>query len=127
MTNGDIFNKKSEPKASMKQFKITLIILLLAIVSYQCQQSPEKKDKKTLPVEVEETIEKRISEGVTPSIAIAVIDSSGVHYFNYGKTSDNGIGVDENTIYEIGSITKVFTGIMLAQQVLDGDIRLDDK
>jgi len=111
----------------MKQYKITLIILLLAIVSYQCQQSPKKKDKKILPVEVEETIEKRISEGVTPSIAIAVIDSSGVHYFNYGKTSDNGIGVDENTIYEIGSITKVFTGIMLAQQVLDGDIRLDDK
>jgi len=118
---------ESKTKAIMKQYKITLFILLLAIASYQCQQSPEKKGEKSLPVEVEETIKKRISEGFTPSIAIAVIDSSGIHYFNYGKTSDNGVGVDENTIYEIGSITKVFTGIMLAQQVLDGDIRLDDK
>ena len=89
----------------MKQYKITLIILLLAIVSCQCQ-SPEKKDKKTLPVEVEETIEKRISEGVTPSIAIAVIDSSGVHYFNFGKTTDNvtlskfsGVLIDNRTTF----------------------------
>ncbi|MEK6152538.1 serine hydrolase [Flavobacteriaceae bacterium 3-367] len=111
----------------MKSYKITLIVLLVAVVSCRCQQSPEKKDEKNLPVEVVETIEKRISVGATPSIALAVIDSSGVHYFNFGKTSYDGTEVDEYTIYEIGSISKVFTGIMLARQVLDGDIRLDDR
>jgi CubicO group peptidase (beta-lactamase class C family) len=76
---------------------------------------------------VGESVEKRIAEGITPSIAIAIIDRKGIQYFNFGKTSETGNEVDEHTIYEIGSISKVFTGILLAQQVLDGDLKLDDK
>ncbi|MFZ1806216.1 MAG: serine hydrolase [Cyclobacteriaceae bacterium] len=111
----------------MKHYSITLIILLLSFVTFQCQNSPEKTDKEGLPAEVVATIEKRIEEGVTPSMALAIIDSSGVQYFNFGKTTANGKEVDEYTIYEIGSISKVFTAILLAQQVLDGDIQLEDK
>ena len=80
-----------------------------------------------LPSEVVDTIEKRIHEGITPSIAIAVIDSSGIHYHNFGKTAVDGKAVDENTIYEIGSISKAFTAILLAQQILDGKLKLDDE
>jgi CubicO group peptidase (beta-lactamase class C family) len=58
---------------------------------------------------------------------LAIIDSSGIHYFNFGKTAEDGKQVDEHTIYEIGSITKVFTGILLAQQVLDGNLKLEDE
>ncbi|MEZ4945613.1 MAG: hypothetical protein R2804_08805 [Cyclobacteriaceae bacterium] len=86
----------------MKHYSITLIILLLSFVTFQCQNSPVKTDKKPLPAEVVATIEKRIEEGVTPSIALAIIDSSGVQYFNFGKTATNGKDVDEYTIYEIG-------------------------
>lgn len=34
--------------------------------------------------------------------------------------------VDGETVYEIGSITKVFTGLLLADMVGRGDVRLDD-
>jgi len=118
---------KSKTKPHMKRYRITLIILLISFVTVQCQESPEKTDKKGLPAEVVETIERRIEEGLTPSIALAIIDSSGIQYFNFGKTAKNGQEVDENTIYEIGSISKVFTGILLAQQVLDGDLKLEDE
>ncbi len=111
----------------MKRYRSTLIILLISFVTLQCQKSPEKKDRKGLPPEVVESIERRIEEGLTPSITIAIIDSSGVKYFNFGKTAKNGHEVDENTIYEIGSISKVFTGILLAQQVLEGDLKLEDE
>ncbi|MEQ9412799.1 MAG: serine hydrolase domain-containing protein, partial [Cyclobacteriaceae bacterium] len=111
----------------MKHYRITLIILLLSFVTSQCQNSSEKNDKEPLPAEVVATIEKRIEEGVTPSIALAIIDSSGVQYFNFGKTATNGKDVDEYAIYEIGSISKAFTALLLAQQVLDGDIQLEDK
>jgi CubicO group peptidase (beta-lactamase class C family) len=84
-------------------------------------------DKESLPAEAVEIIEKSIAEGLTPGIAIALIDSSGIHHFNFGKTTSDGTDVNEHTIYEIGSITKAFTGILLAQQVLDEDIQLDQE
>jgi CubicO group peptidase (beta-lactamase class C family) len=111
----------------MKQYRITIIFLLISFISVQCQNSPENTNKKGLPAEVVETIERRIEEGLTPSITLAIIDSSGVKFFNFGKTAKNGQEADENTIYEIGSISKVFTGILLAQQVLDGDLKLEDE
>ncbi len=46
---------------------------------------------------------------------------------NYGTTAkDNGQGVNSDTVYEIGSITKLFTGILLAQAVEAGKVQLDD-
>ena len=46
---------------------------------------------------------------------------------NYGNTSkEHGQPVTSDTVYEIGSITKVFTGILLAQTVYYGLINLND-
>lgn len=49
--------------------------MLVALATFQCEKGPTKKVLMELPSEVVDTIEKRINEGVTPSIAIAVIDS----------------------------------------------------
>jgi D-alanyl-D-alanine-carboxypeptidase/D-alanyl-D-alanine-endopeptidase len=46
---------------------------------------------------------------------------------NYGKMSKGSDQpVTSDTVYEIGSITKVFTGILLAEKVNDGTVKLDD-
>ncbi len=111
----------------MKRYQFTLIILLISVISCRCQEGRQKNEKDGLPHEIIKTIENRIEGGITPSIALAIIDSSGVQYYNFCKTSEDGTEADENSIYEIGSISKVFTGILLAQQVLDGDLRLQDK
>ena len=111
----------------MKQYRITLIFLLISFITVQCQNSSENTNMKALPAEVVETIEKRIEEGVTPSIAIAIIDSSSIQYFSFGRTAEDGKKVDENTIYEIGSISKVFTAIILAQQVQKSELKLEDE
>ncbi len=111
----------------MRKYKIILVFILLTFVNYKCQKKSKQLFNKNLPVAVVEAIEKRIEEGLNPSIALALIDSSGVQYFNFGKTADGGKEVNRNTIYEIGSISKVFTGILLAQQVLDDELKLDDE
>ena len=95
----------------MVQCRITLVLLLISFITVQCQNSSEYTNLEDLPAEVTESIERRISEGLTPGITLAIIDSSGVKFFNFGKTAKTGQEVNENTIYEIGSITKVFTGI----------------
>ena len=44
----------------------------------------------------------------------------------YGKvTVDKEDVPDQDTVYEIGSISKVFTGVLLAALVQDGSVRLD--
>ncbi|NRB62275.1 MAG: serine hydrolase [Saprospiraceae bacterium] len=107
----------------MKYF-LTIAILSMSIFQ---PNNPHKTQTKALPPEIIEAINERITNGYTPSVAIALIDSSGTYYFNFGKTQADGKEVNENTIYEIGSISKVFTGILLAQQVLDGDLQIDDE
>ncbi|HTH55855.1 MAG TPA: serine hydrolase [Cyclobacteriaceae bacterium] len=79
-----------------------------------------------LPVDVEEAVKKRVAYGKSPSFAIGIVDKDGARYFNFGTTILDGAPVDEHTIYEIGSITKVFTATLLAQNVVDGKMKLDD-
>lgn len=103
-----------------------LSIALTLLISIQLNSQTPTKPKE-LPVEVVESINKRIANKHTPSMAIALIDSTGIYYFNFGTTTYGGENVDENSIYEIGSISKVFTGILLAQQIVDGDLKIDDE
>jgi D-alanyl-D-alanine-carboxypeptidase/D-alanyl-D-alanine-endopeptidase len=68
-----------------------------------------------------------------PGLSVAVIvrdpqtgqlESMLLNYGKMSKGSDQPVTSD--TVYEIGSITKVFTGILLAEKVNDGTVRLDD-
>ncbi|MDN5200679.1 serine hydrolase [Fulvivirgaceae bacterium BMA10] len=106
----------------MRRFKhLSPVIFLFLWFVFSSYQTPD-----TLPKHVIDSIEKRIENGINPSIAIGIIDKKGPKFFNFGKTSKEGQLVEEHTIYEIGSITKVFTAILLAQQVMGGTISLDE-
>ena len=49
------------------------------------------------------------------------------HYFSFGSTSsEEATPPDENTVFEIGSITKVFTAITLADMASKQEVKLDD-
>lgn len=80
----------------------------------------------TLPPEVIESIQARIDNGHSPSIAVGIIDADGPHYFLFGNKIADGDPVDEHTIYEIGSISKTFTAILLAKMVREGKVSLED-
>ncbi|WP_370583544.1 serine hydrolase [Pedobacter sp. ASV12] len=47
------------------------------------------------------------------------------HHFHFGQLQ-NGKKPNNHTLYEIGSITKTYTGLLLAQAVNDHKIGLDD-
>ena len=77
--------------------------------------------------EFKNNIKQRVDGGHNSSIVVGVIDESGTEFFSYGKTAfKNGKAVDKNTIYEIGSISKVFTSLVLADLVEQGELHLDD-
>ncbi|SDR04738.1 CubicO group peptidase, beta-lactamase class C family [Chryseobacterium soldanellicola] len=60
-------------------------------------------------------------------LSLGVVISGKTSFYNYGETAQgNQILPSETTLYEIGSMTKTFTGILLAQAVLDKKVALDD-
>jgi CubicO group peptidase (beta-lactamase class C family) len=60
------------------------------------------------------------------SIALLTIDAQGHHFFGTGKIDSSGRQPDSATVYEIGSISKVFTTLLLADMMLKGEVRSDD-
>jgi CubicO group peptidase (beta-lactamase class C family) len=62
----------------------------------------------------------------TPGLVVALVDENGDTFLTYGVAKVGGPPVDEDTIFEIGSVTKVFTSIALAQLVGAGKAKLDE-
>ncbi len=84
---------------------------------------PDPNEVKALLVQMVD-VEKRV-----PGIVVGMIadDPQERWVVGYGRLSATDERVpDGDTVFEIGSITKVFTGILLAQAVLNGEVKLDD-
>ena len=61
------------------------------------------------------------------AIEIGFVNPNGTQFYGHGKLSNTSNDtVDQNTIFAIGSNTKVFTTILLADMVNKGLIKLDD-
>lgn len=61
------------------------------------------------------------------ALVVAVVQRGRRHTLGLGRRDGtNAVPPDAETLFEIGSITKVFTGICLARQSLDGAVKLDD-
>jgi serine-type D-Ala-D-Ala carboxypeptidase/endopeptidase len=61
------------------------------------------------------------------AFTIGVIEQGDSYIKGFGKFSDTDNSLpDDRTIYEIGSVTKVFTGIVLAKLANDKTVNLDD-
>lgn len=80
-----------------------------------------------LPEDVTNNIKLRIDSDLTPGIVVGVLDGKDVKYYSFGvKSTTTKAKVDEYTVFEIGSVTKTFTGIILAQMSLENEVKLDD-
>jgi D-alanyl-D-alanine-carboxypeptidase/D-alanyl-D-alanine-endopeptidase len=61
------------------------------------------------------------------AIVIGVVDPDGTKIFSFGNMSTaHNIPVNQNTFFNIGSITKTFTTLLLADMVKQGIVNLND-
>jgi beta-lactamase class C len=63
-----------------------------------------------------------------PGVAIAITQNGKLHYFNYGIASKKDrTPVSQDTLFEIGSVSKTFTATLAAYAQANGKLALTDK
>lgn len=60
-------------------------------------------------------------------IVVGVLDEKGIRILSHGQARKNSTEtLNGDTVFEIGSITKAFTGILLAEMATRGEVGLED-
>lgn len=82
------------------------------------------RDATTVPDELERAVQKEgdtfIKAGGADGLSIAVVRDGKARFFNFGtKTRGKAQLPDKDTVYEIGSISKTFTSLLLAHALIE--------
>jgi serine-type D-Ala-D-Ala carboxypeptidase/endopeptidase len=85
-------------------------------------------DSMAIEADIEAALANRIDEARnTVGIVVGILTPEGRKYLTRGvKGRDSGAPLSPETIFSIGSITKVFTALLLADMVERGEVALDD-
>ena len=104
---------------------IVLVVLLIggvfAYAQVQKRNYEKLSDTKDLKDRIARLAEPYLAKRTNGALVIGVLQKGNEHVQGFGKPAP-----DRFTIYEIGSITKVFTSITLAKLAADGLVKLDD-
>ena len=105
--------------------KLPLIVLIFfSIFLTACKK---EKTESTFDSEIENIIKSNISFDDKPGIVVGIIRNGVKKFYTFGVANkETNAEIDENTIFEIGSITKTFTGLIFAQFFLENRFEQDD-
>src|SRR4051812_4779329 len=111
---------------------LTLLLTLIPLAQAASTSAPATAPS-TQPVhevardDVHALVQPLIDGGWCPGVVVGWVTPAGSHVLGYGRFSEkDDRRPDGRTVYEIGSITKVFTSLLLAEMVRDGRMALDD-
>lgn len=103
---------------------IPITFCSLVAISIEAQQisfSPEFKSA------IDSIAQPFIAQENTRGLSIAIHHDGKTTYFHYGEAEkDAGLPPDNSSLYEIGSVTKTFTGLLLANLADERKVSLDD-
>lgn len=94
-----------------------------------CTRAEEKPLKDAVEIKREQAdalVEPLIRGNWCQGIVVGVVDPGGTRFFAYGSTGHPAQPPDERTVFEIGSVTKAFTGILLADAVVRKEVAFRD-
>ncbi|MBG6132868.1 CubicO group peptidase (beta-lactamase class C family) [Aquimarina sp. EL_43] len=100
-----------------------LVSFISGIIFISCASTNAQK----LPKNIRVQTQKRIDNGYHLGTVIGIVDKTGTHYYGFGQMSLSDTNTpDENSFFEIASITKPFTTALLADLELKKEINIHD-
>lgn len=97
-----------------------LLLTLLTTTLVSCRSFDATKFESNTKSEITEFIDGNVGQVVS----VSIVDAEKTYQYHLGKLNTGDIP-NNQTIYEIGSITKTYTGLVAAKAILDGKIELD--
>jgi CubicO group peptidase (beta-lactamase class C family) len=111
---------------------LAAVLLFTQVISLGAQTArtapaPREVMKKDVDAAVERAARKFMSDAHAVGLSVGVLKGGKTYTYDYGEVSKGGgQPPTPHTIYEIASITKTFTGLLLAQAAVEKRVRLDD-
>ncbi len=107
--------------------KVLLATCALALLTLPFLPAAEPDGKDDLKPLIDKLADPLVRDKPGTCIVVGVLTKQGRRVFGYGAlTLDGDQPPDGDTVFEIGSITKVFTALLLALLGQDGLVHLDD-
>jgi CubicO group peptidase (beta-lactamase class C family) len=102
-------------------------VLFASVLSAQSEAQAKPQTQLELAPLLDAFCQPVIDAEVAIGFVVGVIDGDRLEVRGYGKARLELDGApDADTLFEIGSISKVFTGVLLAHAVARGEVALDD-
>ena len=107
--------------------KIILIILISSGLSCLAQKQLNNLSEKEILASMDKNATILLENSKANSVSIGIVKDGKTYTKHYGEI-DKGKGnqATNNTVFEVASITKLFTGLLMAQAVTEGKISPDD-
>ncbi|WP_420846530.1 class C beta-lactamase [Mixta mediterraneensis] len=106
--------------------KLLPLILFFSLAPSWLAASPMLTSQQVTAV-VKQTLEPLLAQQAIPGMSVAVLYKGRTQFVNFGVASlESRRVVTENTIFELGSVSKNFTGVLAGVLVRQGELRLND-
>ncbi|KRP70688.1 beta-lactamase/D-alanine carboxypeptidase [Pseudomonas paralactis] len=98
------------------------LVSALLLLSGSCMAATDMRQV------VDSNVKPLMQQQDIPGLSVAVINQGKVQYFNYGVAAkDTQAAVSQNTLFEIGSVSKTFTATLGGYAQAIGKLKLSDK
>jgi D-alanyl-D-alanine-carboxypeptidase/D-alanyl-D-alanine-endopeptidase len=106
---------------------ITIISAAVMVGSLTATCAGAQKGDNAMMEKVERFVKPLLDSDSVNALSLGFVDGDKTYVLNFGKLSaDKPVAPDADTVYEIGSITKVFTATILADMAEHKEIALTD-
>lgn len=117
----------------MRKIKNYIVFVFTCLVVFSCSQKediPAELTNNNLSTEVDIAVDdiynKHKDKLNTIGVSIGILKNGETHFYGYGETKKgSGKIPNQNTFYEIGSISKTFTSILAANMLLQQNLDVE--